>query len=205
MVSGDRSEPGVGVPRRVPGILWCVVAAAVLLTGCTSNAVSTGSFVFVSPGGKTEFTYPAPERQTIGNFTGTSVTAPEMTIQLADFPDTILVLNFWASWCGPCRAETPGLEVVSDLHHDDGVQFLGINIDDDRQAGADFISTYEVGFPSIFDPTSRTLLSIRGFPAVGKPHTIVLDRQHRVAHIFLGAVGAQELDEVVTALVAEGA
>lgn len=187
----------------------CGLAAAALLavSGCTSNVVAVngenGSFEFVSPGGKIEFPYPAAERKTIGNFTGTNVTAANTTIKLSDYPDQIMVLNFWASWCGPCREETPDLKVVAELRKYDPVQFLGINVDKDRQAGADFIAANEVNFPSLFDPTSRTLLSIRGFPSIGIPHTIVLDRQHRVAHIFLGQVTAQKLDETLTALVAE--
>ena len=61
-----------------------------------------------------------------------------------------------------------------------------------------------MSFPSIFDPSMRTLLSVQGFPTSSIPSTIVLDRQHRVAHIFLGAVTAQQLDPVVAAVAAEG-
>jgi thiol-disulfide isomerase/thioredoxin len=191
---------------RLRALLVLAVVAA-LLAGCTSNSVTDGSeggsFVFVSPGGKTEFAYPVAERKTIGDFTGTSVSDEQATIKLSDYPGSVLVLNVWGSWCAPCVAEVPDLIVVSQLSAPKGVQFLGINVKDSRQAAADFIAGRQVPFPSIFDPTMRTLLSVRGFPTSGIPSTFVLDREHRVAHIFLGAIGVQKLDAVVAAVAAE--
>ncbi len=179
------------------------ICGLLVLAGCTSNA-QTGSFIFVSPGGKTEFSYPASGRQTIGDFTGSSVTDESATIKLSDYPNTVMVLNFWGSWCAPCRAEAADLNVVAELSADRKVQFLGIDVQDTRQAAADFITGKQVSYPSIFDPTMRTILSMQGFPTTGLPSTIVLDREHRVAHIWLGRVGAQALDEVVAAVAAEG-
>jgi thiol-disulfide isomerase/thioredoxin len=179
---------------------------AVLVSGCASNSTAIpgqGSFVFTSPGGKLEFTYPPGQRGTVGDFTGTSVTDAQRTIKLSDFPDTIMVLNIWGSWCGPCRGEAPDLNVAAELSADRPVQFLGINVQDAREPAADFIANFKVPFPSIYDPTTRTLLSMQGYPTTGIPHTIILDRDHRVARIFLRAVSAQELDEAIVGLVAE--
>ena len=114
------------------------------------------------------------------------------------------MLNFWGSWCGPCREEAADLNVAAELSADRGVQFLGVNVRDSRDGAADFMAGKQVSFPSIFDPSMRTLLSVQGFPTSSIPSTIVLDRQHRVAHIFLGAVSAQQLDQVVAAVAAEG-
>ncbi len=192
--------------RRYPALLLSLFAL-LTVAGCSSNAITdgiSGSFVFVSPGGKTEFSYPEADRRTIGDFTGSSVTDETATLALSQFPDTVLVLNFWGSWCGPCREEADDLEVASELSVDRGVQFLGVNVRDTRQAAADFMTGKGVSFPSIFDPTMRTLLSVQGFPTSSIPSTIILDRQHRVAHIFLGAVTAQQLDEVVASIAAEG-
>ncbi len=189
-------------------ILTAVTAAvAVLLSGCTSNATAIpgeGSFVFVSPGGKSEFTYAEADRGTIADFTGTSVTDAQQTIKLSDYPGKVMVLNVWGSWCGPCRGEAKDLNVAAELSADRPVQFLGINIRDDRQPAADFIATWQVPFPSIFDPTTRTLLSMKGLPTSSIPTTIVLDKQHRVAHIWLRTVSAEELDQAVAGLAAEG-
>jgi peroxiredoxin len=184
-----------------------LLVLCLVLTGCTSNSVSSGiagdTFVFVSPGGKTEFHYPAAERKSVGNFTGSSVSDEKSNLALTDFPQTVLVLNFWGSWCGPCREEADDLNVAAELTKSDGVQFLGVNVKDQRSAAADFQAAHEVQFPSIFDPSMRTLLSLQGFPTSAIPSTIVLDRQHRVASIFLGAVTAQQLTDAVTAVADE--
>lgn len=198
---------GGRVRRPRAALAAVVVGLTVFAAGCTSNArgFEGSSFIFVSPGAKTEFSYPPAERQTVGDFTGSSVTDEADTIALSDYPDTVLVLNFWGSWCGPCRAEADDLNVAAELSADRGVQFLGINVQDSRQSAADFMAGKEVVFPSIFDPTMRTMLSLQGYPTTGIPSTIVLDRRHRVAHIFLRPVEAQELDEVVAAVAAEAA
>lgn len=185
-----------------------MTAVALLVAGCTSNATAIpgqGSFVFVSPGAKKVYEYPAGSRGTVGDFTGTSVTDAQQTIKLSDYPDTVMVLNVWGSWCGPCRGEAPDLNVAAELSADRPVQFLGINVQDpDRQPAADFIANFQVPFPSIYDPTMRTLLSIQGFPTSAIPTTIILDREHKVARIFLREVNAQELDEAIATVVAEG-
>ena len=68
------------------------------------------------------------------------------------------------------------------------MQFLGVNVKDTKEAGADFVTSKQVSYPSIYDPSMRTLLSIRGFPTTAIPSTIVIDRQGRVAHIWLDRI-----------------
>ena len=86
------------------------------------------------------------------------------------------------------------------------MQFLGINVKDTKSAGADFLASKQVSYPSIYDPSMRTLLAIKGYPASGIPSTIVLDRQGRVAHIWLEAIDdPQEMIDVVGAIAAEQA
>jgi len=193
------------VKRRFAAV--AVVVLGLALGGCTSNATavpSAGAFVFVSPGGKSEFSYPVGERGTVADFTGTSVTDAQQTIKLSDYTGKVMVLNVWGSWCGPCRGEAKDLNVAAELATGKPVQYLGINIQDDRQAAADFIASTRTTYPSIFDPTTRTLLSMNGLPTSSIPTTIVLDQEHKVAHIYLRVITAQELTEAVDALLAEG-
>ncbi|MBA3363619.1 MAG: TlpA family protein disulfide reductase, partial [Actinobacteria bacterium] len=64
----------------------------------------------------------------------------------------VLVINVWANWCDPCRREQPMLVDLADRYHDDGVRFLGINYQDDRDAARGWIREFEVPYPSLFDP-----------------------------------------------------
>jgi thiol-disulfide isomerase/thioredoxin len=185
-----------------------VTGVALLLAGCSTGndaAVYGGSFTFVSPGGQTEFSYPASDRGTVTNLSGENL-AGEGTVSLSDYAGKVVVLNFWGSWCTPCRAEAPALEEAATALAPAGVQFLGINVKDTKSAGADFLASKQVGYPSIYDPSMRTLLAIRGYPASGIPSTIVLDRQGRVAHIWLEAIDdPKEMIDVVGAIAAEQA
>lgn len=179
---------------------------AMLLAGCTSGNDATvygGSFAFVSPGGQLEFAYPAADRGTVANLSGENV-ADDGTISLSDYAGKVVVLNFWGSWCSPCRAEAPALEEAAAALAPAGVQFLGINVKDTKSAAADFLASKQVSYPSIYDPSMRTLLAIKGYPASGIPSTIVLDRQGRVAHIWLQAIDdPQQMIDVVGTVAAE--
>lgn len=185
--------------------MWAAVLG-VSLAACTSGNDATvygGSFTFVSPGGKTEFAYPVDERGTVGELSGENLSG-DGTLALSDYAGSVVVLNFWGSWCGPCRAEAPDLEEAAAALAPQGVQFLGVNVKDTKAAGADFLASKQVSYPSIFDPSMRTLLSIRGFPTGSIPSTIVIDRQGRVAHVWLEAFDSPDaLIETVSAIAAE--
>ena len=187
--------------------LLLVLLVAGLLAGCAtgSDAVARGgTFEFVSPGGKTDIFYDPPaSRGTVGELAGESLTPPGTTVSLAQYPDQVVVLNVWGSWCGPCRSEAGELVRVAAATAGQGVQFIGIDVRDSRQAGADFARDFGLTYPSIFDPPGRTLFALKGIPRSVVPLTIVLDRQHRVAAVFLHAVHAQDLQLVVQRIVTE--
>ncbi len=84
-----------------------------------------------------------------------------------------------------------------------GVAFLGIDVRDNRDAAADFLRDRGISFPSIFDPPGRSLVALRGYPRNTVPSTIVLDRSHRVAAVFLTTVRVAELQPLLTRLAAE--
>ncbi|MGH4024868.1 MAG: TlpA disulfide reductase family protein [Pseudonocardiaceae bacterium] len=187
-------------------LLACGVPVSVL-AGCatgTDAVARGGTFEFVTPGGKTDIFYDPPaERGTVGAMAGDSLTEPGITVSLERYRNQVVVLNVWGSWCGPCRSEADDLVRVADATAAQGVQFVGINVRDNRQAGADFARDFGLTYPSIYDPPGRTLFALGGAPRAVVPLTVVLDRDHRVAAVFLRELLAQDLLPVVQRIAAE--
>jgi thiol-disulfide isomerase/thioredoxin len=186
-----------------------VLAACALLAGCSTSkdAVETGQeFTFVAPGGQTTILYDPPEsRGALRELSGESLLNPGTTVGLDTLAGRVVVLNIWGSWCGPCRAEATDLQFVGQDTADDGVSVLGVDVRDDRAAAADFVRDRGITFDSVFDPPGRTLVSLKGYPRNTVPSTIVLDREHRVAAVYLTAIRVPELIPLVRRLAAEPA
>jgi thiol-disulfide isomerase/thioredoxin len=181
-----------------------VALLAAILVGCSGrDAVAQGgTFEFVSPGGKTDILYdPPPSRGRPGPLSGPDLADPAHTISLDDptFAGDVVVINVWGQWCGPCRAEVGQLQQVYDATRGAGVSFLGIDArDNNRQAALDFVDDRHLTYPSIYDPAMRTLIAFGGkYPTTVIPSTLVLDRQHRVAAVFLRELLADDLRPMV--------
>ncbi|MFC7673449.1 TlpA disulfide reductase family protein [Mycolicibacterium sp. GCM10028919] len=186
-----------------------VALSAVLFSGCSTgdDAVAQGgTFEFVAPGGKTDILYDPPQaRGKPGSIKGPELRDPAKTLSLNDFENQVVVINVWGQWCGPCRSEMPELQKVYDATRKLGVAFLGIDVrDNNRDAAVDFVVDRKITFPSIYDPAMRTMIAFGGkYPTTVIPSTIVLDRQHRVAAVFLRELLAEDLRPVVERLAAE--
>ncbi len=187
--------------------LALLLVAALAVAGCStgSDAVATGTeFNFVSPGGQTDITYDGDERQQIPEMSGDSLMEEGEQIKLSSYKGKVVVINLWGAWCPPCRVEAPQLQKVWETYQDKGVQVLGIDFRDyDRQQPADFMRDTGLTYPSIYDPSGRSLLPLKGYPRAAVPSTIVLDKQHRVAAIFLRDLLAEDLTPVIDKLLAE--
>jgi thiol-disulfide isomerase/thioredoxin len=194
--------------RLVAGLCAVLVVAA-STSGCATGADAAsagGSFDFVSPGGRTDIFYDPPnQRGSVGAMSGPDLMIDGKVRALADFTDQVVVINIWGQWCGPCRGEAPELEAVFTATKDLGVRFLGIDVRDPQKDKAqDFVRDFAVSYPSIYDPPMRTLIALGGkFPTSTIPATLVLDRRHRVAAVFLRALLAQDLEPVVRRVAAE--
>ena len=209
-------------------LVACVVAAvgATTLTACGSDetagkdAVAVGgNFSFVSPGGQLVIKYDQKDRKPVKDLSGPSLMESDRTIKLSDFDNQIVVLNAWGQWCAPCRTEVDDLqEIQDDLQKgpgngadgsdDSGTSkggpagtVLGINVRDfNKQAAQDFVKDNDITYPSIYDPSFKSAISLGGIPASVVPTTIVLDKQHRPAAVFLREVNAKEIMDVVNDL-----
>ncbi|EHR59305.1 TlpA family protein disulfide reductase [Saccharomonospora cyanea] len=193
--------------RRIAAAV--MAAAAVALTGCSTGddaVVSGGSFSFVAPGGKSDIYYDEGQRQELPEVAGEDLFDPNKRIAASDYEGDVLVINVWGQWCGPCRAEAPEMQKLYDETKDDGVVVLGIDVrDHDRSAPQDFMRDRGLTYPSIYDPSGRSLLNLSGYPRSVVPSTIVVDRQGRVAAVFLRDLLAEDLRPLVDRLAAEKA
>jgi cytochrome c biogenesis protein CcmG/thiol:disulfide interchange protein DsbE len=120
-------------------------------------------------------------------------------IDSAQFRGSVLVVNVWASWCGPCRDEAPQLDQAWNALRGRGVRFLGVDHQDVRADGVAFVREFEIGYLMAYDPEG-TLAAAYG--AAGVPTTFVIDAQGRIRYGFLGRVRASILERVVGGLLA---
>lgn len=179
----------------------------VLLAGCSTgtDAVVRGTeFDFVAPGGKLVITYEGADRKKLGELSGDSLLEAGKQIKLSDYAGKVVVLNIWGAWCGPCRAEAPELQKLFDETKDAGLQVLGIDVRDDiRSQPEDFMRDRKLTYPSIYDPSSRSLLALKGYPRNAVPSTIILDREHKIAAVYLIPTLAKDLHPLLKQLTDE--
>ncbi|MCZ2816874.1 TlpA family protein disulfide reductase [Modestobacter sp. VKM Ac-2984] len=182
-----------------------LAVAAVLTAGCSAG----GEAVDVTNGGEFRFeaatpdaeVIPEAERASAPEFSGTLLEGGEF--DSAELAGDVAVLNFWGSWCAPCRVESPEFQEVYTEVRDDGVQFLGLNVKDEEQLATAFVESKGITFPSLHDPRGEVALAFRDYPASAIPSTIVLDRAGRVAAVYTGAVRQDDLRTVIAQLTGE--
>lgn len=197
-------------PRRTARLALAattIIATTLSLTACsnddTTNKQNT-TFSFYAPGGQTLIQYPQDERKPLNNFSGESLMHPGETISLDDYDGKVLVLNAWGQWCGPCRTEVDDLETVQENIANKGGAVLGINVRDySPEVARDFLKDAGVTYDSIYDPPFKTAAALGGVPASVIPTTIILDKQHRPAAVFLREINADEVLNIVEPLLEE--
>ncbi|MBB5954735.1 thiol-disulfide isomerase/thioredoxin [Saccharothrix tamanrassetensis] len=188
--------------KRILAVLLLLVATA-CSTG--NDAVLAGSeFQFVAPNGQVRIRYDGDQRKVVRGLTGPDVREDGKTVSLDDYRGKVVVVNIWGSWCGPCRTEAPELQKVQDETGDLGVQVLGVAVkESSADAPRDFLANRKLTYPSIQDESGRSLLVFKGLPPNTVPTTIVLDKQHRVAAVFLVELISTDLVPLVKELAAE--
>ncbi|KND43986.1 MULTISPECIES: TlpA family protein disulfide reductase [Streptomyces] len=147
---------------------------------------------------------PVAERPVAPDFAGTSVDGEP--VRLSDFRGRVVVVNAWASTCGPCRAESPDLDRVQRKSGARGVQVLGVSADVSRSHALAFQRDLGLSYPSLHDPGGKQFLKLpKGLvnPRI-LPFTLFVDREGRIAGAVQSKVSEKDVRGVVTPLLKEG-
>lgn len=182
--AGDFAEFSIGVEEQVIGL--------VTGTQITTNTEPTTT-------ADTATSDAAPEAEVgleIGSIAPefTSVTAEGDTIALSDLRGSVVVLNFWATWCGPCRIEMPGLERQYRSYRDQGLVILAINNAEPVDTVTAFRDQLRLTFPMVMDQSGDLQ---RQFGIVNYPSTLILDGEGRIRARHFGVVSPADLNKVL--------
>lgn len=139
---------------------------------------------------------PATQRPVAPDISGTTLTGRH--VDTSRWRGHAIVVNFWGSWCVPCRKEAPMLARVARDTRFLGARFLGIEIREEPSAGLAFEQHYRIGYPSISDPGDLIAARFGAAAPVATPSTYVIDARGRIAWAWFGATSYSQLDLAVT-------
>ncbi len=173
-------EPVVSEQRETSGRLSPTAIAVVAVTVIV--VVLLGYGLIASPNEPLVVGNPVPDFQL------TAFDGSEMSLSAAQ--GQVVVVNFFASWCTPCRKEAPALEETWREYQDQGVQFYGIAYKDAQSKAQAFLDEFDATYPSAVDPGNGVA---RSYGVTGVPETFIVDQDGNLARHYLGAVTRLEL------------
>ena len=197
--------------RQASGVTAGAALAAVTalaITGCAGGAIGQNTAAsngksFVA-GSYDTTVYAHGSGPVSPDVKGTTLTGQKLA--LAGYRGDVVVLNFWGSWCGPCRQEAPALAALARHFRSHGVRFVGVDIRDSPSAAGAFQRTFQISYPSLNDPGDEIALAFQStVPPAGIPTTLVIGRTGRVAARIVGQVTYSALGRLITHVSAEAA
>jgi thiol-disulfide isomerase/thioredoxin len=182
-------------------VLAAVLLVVVLVTGWPGGGGSRD--VTAVDGDASAVLYSAGHRPLAPAFTGTTLTGSKLSFSA--YRGQVVVLNFWGSWCVPCREEAATLAAVAAKYRPSGVSFLGVNVRDTTASAQAFVSKFHVGYPSVDDPGSVISADFSAVvPLSSTPTTLVIDQTGHIAGAVFGGVTYSELTAILTKVTAKG-
>ena len=188
------------VPIRPALVAAIAVLGLLAAAGCDggpigANVPQSAGANFVGHAYESAF-YKVGQRPKAPDVSGTTVTGAHLS--LSSYRGDTVVLNFWGSWCAPCRAEAPALATLARQLQPKDVRFVGIDIQDQPDSARAFMQTFNVSYPSVSDPDDQIALDFHStVPPAAIPTTLVIDRSGRIAARIFGPCTYKELKSLV--------
>lgn len=179
--------------------LLALLTVLLAVSACTS-AGSDGKFKFTSPTALGTL-IPKADRKPAGTFTGDLIDGG--TVGTTDLRGKVALLNFWASWCTPCRVESPQLDLLYRRMKSKDIEFIGVDTKDAKSNARSFVQSFDLSYPIVFDETGEVAVRLGDIPARGLPFTVLLDKAGDVAAVYFGELTARDLQAPLDTLRAE--
>ena len=176
-------------------ILWAAagVLALMMAFGCsrsTPEKNAGGGEKVATPAGSGSIGSQAPD------FALTDLSGK--TVHLSDFKGKVVIVDFWATWCGPCRVEIPDFVKLQSKYKDKGLEIVGLSLDaDGEKAVKPFVDKHDINYTMLLanDETAKSYGGILGIPT-----TFVIDRQGRIVQKFVGVMPAKTFEDTIQPL-----
>jgi peroxiredoxin len=178
-----------------------VLLIVVLAIGWASGGNSNVTYV---DGSTDAVLYTAGHRPMAPDFTGTTLTGSRLSF--ASYRGKVVVLNFWGSWCVPCREEASTLAAAAALYRSSGVDFLGVDVRDTTASADAFTRSFGVTYPSVSDQSSAITLDFTAVvPVAATPTTLVIDRTGHIAGAVFGSTTYPQLTTILAKVTGKAA
>lgn len=183
------TEPDPGSDRRrLIGLIVGAVVAALIVLLLVVGLMNRGTGTTIDDALETGARPPAPDLTLPVLVSGPGLPPEGKDASLSDLKGKVVLLNLWASWCGPCREEAPVLEDIWKRYKAKGVTVLGIDIQDLSSDARAFIKEYGLTYPSLRDGSDDSKTALE---ATGVPETFLIDRKGRIALHIAGPVTSE--------------
>lgn len=183
-------KPIKPIPLVLLGLGLILIAASVLLFKRDAGAQTIPSDLSAVPA---KANFPAPE-VTLTDTRGESHS-------LRDYRGQVVLINLWATWCPPCKAEMPTLQAFYDKYREEGFTIIAINDGDPIEDVLQFEKDYQLSFPIWLDP--KYYATEQAFKTMNLPSSFVIDRAGTVRLMWVGAISRKMLDEYVIPIIKE--
>ena len=197
MLSPVLRAPWLRARRRTVVLVAAVLTGLLLILVLVAGWAGSGKSDVTDIGGNTNaVVYSAGHRPLAPDFTATTLTGSKLSF--SSYRGRVVVLNFWGSWCPPCREEAPTLAVAAEQYQPTGVSFLGVDERDTTASAEAFTRNFGVTYPSVNDPSQEIALDFTAVvPLEGTPTTLVIDRTGHIAGAVIGPATSTELTAIL--------